>query len=163
VGTLLGLIVCSSFGNEALNLKDKIVEIATSNQETAFNKIGALEFLAVTNSVTNKKLHAQDITSSLYNANIISEALLYLNSMAMLKEKKEYKFQIDNTNLSSSINNDGKVKNRLNYLYSIPNDTVTNIIEVGNYDLLKVLSKRGLVCFLADYRTRNKHNITPFE
>ena len=27
----------------------------------------------------------------------------------------------------------------------------------------KYLSKRGLVCFLADYRTKNKHNTTPFE
>ena len=27
----------------------------------------------------------------------------------------------------------------------------------------KYFSKRGLVCFLADYRTRNEHNTSPFE
>ncbi len=114
-----GLIVCSSFGSEALGMKSRISAIAESSGETNYNRMRALEFLALTKSTNDPELIAEAITNNMYNATSVTEALLYLNSMAMLKGRMDYKFEINSNNLSSSISQDNKVSDRLKYLYTV--------------------------------------------
>jgi len=105
------LIVCSSFGETAKEMKNLVQKIALTDTEN-INKVRAAEFLGIIRSS-----HPSNVmTSSLYAAQNIGEALLILNSITLMKSfHLDYKFNIDITKIPEVIKRDKEVKNRLSF------------------------------------------------
>lgn len=95
---------------------------------------------------------------------IILLCIVLINSICSAQEHVLYK-QIDTTKLFLEVH----YPERVDSSRSSPSMvfffgggwTGGNISQFRNH--AKYFSKRGIVCFLVDYRTKNKNNITPFE
>lgn len=107
-----GLIVCSSFGEQAIEFKSKINEIAISDS-VPVNQIRAYEYMGLYLDQNTLNLMA-DI---LYESNSIGEALLILNSMTLLTDSNlGYSASYNFEQLPENIKSYNDVKNRLDYL-----------------------------------------------
>ncbi len=91
-------------------------------------------------------------------------AILSGSFICSSQELYQYK-QIDTTQLFIEVHNPDQFDSSKNYPGLIfffgggwNGGNRYHFLEHANY-----FSKRGIVCFLADYRTRNKHKTTPFE
>ncbi len=80
------------------------------------------------------------------------------------QERRDYK-QIDTTKLSMEVFYPKKLDSSKSYPAMVfffgggwQGGTTSQFKNHATY-----FSKRGLICFLVDYRTKNKHNTTPFE
>jgi len=107
-----GLIVCTSFGKQAIGFEEKIREMA-QNDPISINKVRAFEFIGL----VMKENTLPKIASILYKSNEVGEALLILNTMTLLTDNKfgfksEYDFEL----LSNEVKKNGDIKNRINYL-----------------------------------------------
>lgn len=106
-----GLIVCSSFGEESIEMLPKIKELAEKDPELA-NRLRASEFLGLTDNGDPVKL----ICSVLYESQNATEALLILNSIVMLRDGHGYNFDIDIEKVAPNVKEESQVKRRLEYL-----------------------------------------------
>lgn len=106
------LITCSSFGKTALSLKHTISEIAHADSQ-AVNRVRAAEYLALTQQNDPVKI----MTTSLYRVDDPMEALLILNSIALVSaHPHDYRMRIDQTKLNKVVLDDKLVQWRLAYL-----------------------------------------------
>lgn len=106
------LIVCSTFGEKAVEFAPRIKEMAINDKES-INQVRALEFVGL---VLNEN-PLNDIAEILYKSNSIAEALLILNTMVLLTDNNfgynaEYNFE----QLPEKIKKHKDVENRLGYL-----------------------------------------------
>lgn len=107
-----GLIVCSSFGEQAIEFKSKINEIAI-NDSVPINQVRAYEYAGL--YLGQNTLN--DMADILYKSNSIGEALLILNSMTLLTDSNlGYSAAYNFEHLPENIKSYKNVKNRLDYL-----------------------------------------------
>jgi len=85
-----GLIVLSSFGEEARSFIEIAQQLARSDEENLV-RVRAAEFLALIDEVNPEAV----ILDSLANANNEVEAVIILNSVVLLRDFKGYEFSID--------------------------------------------------------------------
>lgn len=90
-----GLCVASAFGEEATCLS-KLIKAIEKDDAALVNKVRAAEFFAIAKG----KSPVASMTASLYASKDPVEALLILNSMALMADVNyNYKFNIDNSKL----------------------------------------------------------------
>ena len=105
------LIACSSFGHQAEILKNKIREIARTDN-VLLNKVRAAEFLGVIGIDPSAVM-----TEALYQSQDGTEALLILNSVVLMKDGPQaYSFNIDFSKLAPQVKENAQVGRRLEYL-----------------------------------------------
>ena len=106
------LNVCSSFGEEAQEFTEKIIEISNSDTEL-INKVKAAEFLGIIKAENPSIV----MTKALYNSKDKVEALLILNSVVLMHDFYDnYSFNIQEEKLNDVVKNSNQVKRRLAYL-----------------------------------------------
>ncbi|WP_215225578.1 sulfatase family protein [Echinicola shivajiensis] len=109
-----GIIVASSFGKEALGLKDTI-DLMASNDPEMMVRVRALEFLGL-NGLANP---VEEMTKALYQSNDGTEALLIMNSIVLMQDgEHQYKFEIDSNKISEEVKENEEAQRRLLYLTS---------------------------------------------
>jgi len=97
-----GLIVCSSFGEKAVDFELFVRQIAQKNPEL-INKVCAAEFLALIKSENPSKV----MVNALYETKDEVEALFILNSIVLMKDGGfDYLFDIKVENISANVKND---------------------------------------------------------
>ncbi|MFY0625807.1 MAG: sulfatase [Reichenbachiella sp.] len=107
-----GLIVCTTFGQEATKFSQRIQKILKVDEEL-INRVRASEFLAIISA----KNPTESMISSLYESTDAVESLLILNSMALLgSHKYGYSFDIDLDKLNEVVLDNNQVQRRLEYL-----------------------------------------------
>ena len=106
------IIVCSSFGEQAIGMEATIREISTIDSEL-INKVRAAEFLGIV-----KKLDPSLVmTNALYATEKPSEALLILNSIVLMTSSNyNYNFNIELDKMSKVVTEDPEVMRRLEFL-----------------------------------------------
>jgi arylsulfatase A-like enzyme len=106
------LIVCSSFGQESISFTSKIKEMAIHDKE-GINRVRAYEYMGL---VLNENT-LNNMADVLYKSKSKAEALLILNSMALLTDSNlGYRAKYNFEQLPKSIKQNTDVKNRLDYL-----------------------------------------------
>lgn len=105
-----GLIVCSSFGKEALPLTQSARQLCV--HPDLLVRTRAAEFLAIAGKVDQ----AAVITEALKETREPLEALLMLNSLVLLRDGYGIAFQLDEQELAPQVRNDAEVGRRLEYL-----------------------------------------------
>ena len=107
-----GLITCSSFGENAMELLPEIKLIAANDPEY-INKVRAAEFLGIAQVINP----AETMTNALYSSEDGAEATLILNSIVLMRDGEfKYPFDIKYTKISQSVREHESVKRRLDYL-----------------------------------------------
>ena len=106
------IIVCSTFGEQAIALAPVIRQMAIKDPEL-INRVRAAEFLGIV-----KKMDPSDVMRmALYESNKPSEALLILNSIVLMTSSKyNYNFDIELDRISKTVKEDSEVMRRLEYL-----------------------------------------------
>ena len=106
------IIVCSSFGEQAIGMETTIREISSDDPEL-INKVRAAEFLGIV-----KKLDPSSVmTNALYTSEKPSEALLILNSIVLMNSSDYgYNFNIELDKISKVVAEDSEVMRRLEFL-----------------------------------------------
>ena len=106
------IIVCSSFGEQAIGMETTIREISSDDPEL-INKVRAAEFLGIV-----KKLDPSSVmTNALYTSEKPSEALLILNSIVLMNSSDYgYNFNIELDKISKVVAEDPEVMRRLEFL-----------------------------------------------
>lgn len=106
------IIVCSSFGEQAIGMETTIREISSDDPEL-INKVRAAEFLGIV-----KKLDPSLVmTNALYTSEKPSEALLILNSIVLMNSSDYgYNFNIELDKISKVVAEDPEVMRRLEFL-----------------------------------------------
>nr|WP_281503837.1 sulfatase [Arenibacter sp. F26102] len=106
------LIACSTFGQQAIGMESQIREMA-SHDTALINRVRAAEYLGIV-----KKLDPSNVmTSSLYESEKPSEALLILNSIVLMESGNyNYKFNIQLDSISITVAEDSEVQLRFKYL-----------------------------------------------
>ncbi|MEG3656741.1 sulfatase-like hydrolase/transferase [Arenibacter palladensis] len=106
------IIVCSTFGKQAMLMEPKIKTMATKDPER-INRVRAAEFLAMVKQFDPSAI----MTKALYESYKPSEALLILNSMVLLNSGKfNYNFDIHLDQISKVVSEDSEVMRRLEFL-----------------------------------------------
>ncbi|UNZ00373.1 sulfatase [Zhouia spongiae] len=106
------LISCSIFGKEALPLKPAIATIM-QNDSLPINKVRAAEFMGITKTEDPSAV----MTQALYNCPDPVEALLILNSIALMHDAPyNFKFKINKDLINPAVVKDQEVNRRLKYL-----------------------------------------------
>jgi len=106
------LIVCSTFGEKAIEFAPKIKDMAKNDSEP-INRIRALEFAGL---VLNEN-PLNDMAQILYKSNSIAESLLILNSMVLLTDNHfDYSATYHFEQLPEKFKNYTDIKNRIEYL-----------------------------------------------
>lgn len=105
------LISCTSFGNQAQELSNRIEKVLNEDAYV-LNQVRAAEFLAV----TGNKSAASGLTTLLYRTEIKHEALQILNTIVLLQDFYGYAFQIDTKKMSPKIADAKIIASRLEYL-----------------------------------------------
>ncbi len=106
------IIVCSSFGKQAMLMEPKIKTMATKDPER-INRVRAAEFLAILRQLDPSEI----MTKALYESEKPSEALLILNSMVLMNSGKfNYNFDIHLDQISKVVSEDSEVMRRLEFL-----------------------------------------------
>ncbi len=107
-----GLINSSIFRKEAKLLVPIIQKIAKSDPQI-LNRVRAAEFLAMSKLADPAPI----MIKGLYESKITTEALMVLNSMALLKSHlHNYTFDVDETKVDAEVAKDIEIQNRLEYL-----------------------------------------------
>lgn len=107
-----GLIVCTTFKEEAITLAPLAKTVAQTDPEP-INRVRAAEFLGIIKAENP----VQVITDALYQAQNGTEALLILNSIVLLRDgDSKYIFEIDRNKISEEVKENEEVKRRLAYL-----------------------------------------------
>ncbi|NOR27953.1 MAG: sulfatase-like hydrolase/transferase [Lutibacter sp.] len=106
------LIVCSSFGESAIELTPIIKQISILDTELV-NKVRAAEFLGIVKA----KNPSEIMLKALYETNDEIEALLILNSIVLMKDGfSKYSFSIELEKIAVNVSGNKVVKQRLSYL-----------------------------------------------
>ena len=106
------LIVCSSFGSRAKDQLEIVKKIATSDSEL-INQVRAAEYMALL-KVKNPK---EVMLRALYASKSKAEALLILNSIAFVKDKRlGYRFPIEKSKVLPSFLGNRDINERLTYI-----------------------------------------------
>ena len=106
------IIVCSTFGKQAMLMEAKIKTMATKDPER-INRVRAAEFLAMVKQLDPSAI----MTKALYESEKPSEALLILNSMVLMNSGKfNYNFDIHLDQISKVVSEDSEVLRRLEFL-----------------------------------------------
>jgi hypothetical protein len=106
------IIVCSTFGEKAMAVAPIIGPMATKDPEP-MNRVRAAEFLAI----SKKSDPSAVMTKALYGSDKPSEALLILNSIALMTSGKyNYRFNIELEKISKAVAEDSEVMRRLEFL-----------------------------------------------
>ncbi|WP_200975088.1 sulfatase [Echinicola sp. 20G] len=106
------LIVASSFGQEAKEMQVTIKSIALNDPEK-INRVRAAEFLGLLKLENPAPIMLQ----ALYNSSDGNEALLILNSIALMQDGSgKYAFDIDTNKIHDEVKSNEEVKRRLLYL-----------------------------------------------
>ena len=106
------IIVCSTFGEQAMAMGAKIKSITTKDPEL-LNRVRAAEFMAIMKQSDPSAV----MTNALYKSDKPSEALLILNSVVLMNSSNyNYTFDIDLNKISKVVAEDSEVKLRLKYL-----------------------------------------------
>jgi len=106
------IIVCSTFGEQASGMGDKIRPMATKDPEL-INRVRAAEFLAIIEQSDPSAV----MTKALYESDRPSEALLILNSMVLMNSGNyNYNFDIHLDKISTEVAENSEVMRRLKYL-----------------------------------------------
>lgn len=109
------IIVCSTFGKQAMALAPIIGSMATKDPELT-NRVRAAEFLAISKQSDPSAV----MTKALYGSDKPSEALLILNSIALMTSGKyNYIFNIEMDKISKTVAEDPEVLRRLEFLKSL--------------------------------------------
>ncbi|GIZ09553.1 sulfatase [Flavobacterium sp. UMI-01] len=107
-----GLIVATSFGEQAKSLTSQITTLMKSDTEI-INRVRAAEFLAI---VAHQNT-SQPILEALYQSKKETEALLILNSIVLLKDfYQKYPFQLELEKIDKKVRENYTVGRRLEYL-----------------------------------------------
>ncbi len=108
-----GLIVCSAFGKEAVEFKERAMLLC--QDPDLLVRTRAAEFLGL--SGLDDPVPA--ILEALYSSQDGVEALLILNSLVLLMDgPRAYKFELDSERLSRAVSGDPQVQRRLEYIHS---------------------------------------------
>ncbi|GAB1857187.1 sulfatase [Flavobacteriaceae bacterium MHTCC 0001] len=106
------IITCSNFSESAKPFIDKVKTISEEDTEL-INRVRAAEFLGLI-KVENP---VNVMTNALYNSRDVTEAVLILNSMALMHDTPHnYNFNIESDKLDPEILKMFHVENRLKYL-----------------------------------------------
>lgn len=106
-----GLIVCSTFGEEASEFVQRIEELC--QHKDLLVRTRAAEFLGLT-ALGNP---VPVLTGALYQSYDEVEALLILNSLVLLKDgPHSYKFTLEEEKLAPQVREDAEVERRLDYV-----------------------------------------------
>jgi len=106
------LIVCSSFSNSASELIPLVKQLSKSDTEL-INRVRAAEFLGIIDVENPSEI----MIKSLYETKNITEALLILNSIVLMKDGvSQYSFPIKLEKIAVNVRENKVVKQRLNYL-----------------------------------------------
>ncbi|MCK0192426.1 sulfatase [Arenibacter sp. F20364] len=106
------IIVCSSFGEQAIGMEATIRKISTKDSEL-INKVRAAEFLGIVKKSDPSLL----MTNALYATEKPSEALLILNSIVLMNSGDYgYNFNIELDKMSKVVSEDSEVMRRLEFL-----------------------------------------------
>lgn len=106
-----GLIVCSAFGEEALEFTERAGELC--RHEDLLVRTRAAEFLGLTGSGDPVPV----ITGALYQCEDGVEALLILNSLVVLRDGPfSYQFSLEEGKLAPEVRGDAEVQRRLDYI-----------------------------------------------
>ncbi|SMG50615.1 sulfatase-like hydrolase/transferase [Arenibacter troitsensis] len=106
------IIVCSTFGKQAMSLAPKIKAMANKDTER-INRVRAAEFLAILKQLDPSAI----MTKALYESDKPSEALLILNAMVLMNSGKfNYNFDIHLDQISKVVSEDSEVMRRLEFL-----------------------------------------------
>jgi arylsulfatase A-like enzyme len=106
------IIVCSSFGQEAIGMEATIEEISTDDPEL-INRVRAAEFLGI----VQKSDPSAVMTNALYASEKPSEALLILNSIVLMSSHNyNYNFNIQLDKIFKVVAEDSEVMRRLEFL-----------------------------------------------
>ncbi|WP_298537393.1 sulfatase [uncultured Algibacter sp.] len=106
------LITCSNFGKDAKYFTEKIKTISILDTEE-INKVRAAEFLGIIGAQSPVKI----MSNSLYSVSDCAEALLILNSMALMNDGPyNYEFNIDIKKIDKTIIQDKQTSRRIAYL-----------------------------------------------
>jgi hypothetical protein len=106
------LIVCSTFGNEAAEMKSQIEKLASADSEL-MNRVRAAEFLGLTRMGDP----VESMQNALYECQDDTEALLILNSIVLMQDlHHNYSFDIKLEKITESVRNSPQVKRRLEYI-----------------------------------------------
>ena len=106
-----GLIVCSTFGSKASGFFEKARSIV-QHDSVGLVRMRAAEFLAM-----NKQANpAAVFERAIYESKSGIEATLIANSMVLLKDKFQYRFNLDLEKISPELKKDWFFKRRLEYL-----------------------------------------------
>ncbi|WP_152285437.1 sulfatase family protein [Flavicella marina] len=92
------IITCSSFGTKAISLTKKLEKIEANDPEL-INSVRAAEYLGI----IGKKNPANSMTTALYNSKDSTEALLILNSIVLMRDGYNYKFNIDRSRINPNV------------------------------------------------------------
>ncbi|WP_339707393.1 sulfatase [uncultured Kriegella sp.] len=106
------LIACSTFKDEANTFAPQAKKITQTDPEP-INRVRAAEFLGIIKAESPVEV----MTDALYSTKDGTEALLILNSIALLSDgDSKYIFQIDRNKISEEVKENEEVKRRLAYL-----------------------------------------------
>lgn len=107
-----GIIVCSTFGEQAAEFVPIAKEISQSDSEF-INKVRAAEFMGLIKAANPREV----MTQALYDSQDETEVLLILNSIVLMHDMHHnYAFNIDPEKISERIRTAGQVSRRLRYL-----------------------------------------------
>ena len=107
-----GLIVCSTYGDEASELADIIEQISKGDSEP-INRVRAAEYFGLTGT----KDPVEVMLQALYETDEEAEALLILNCVVLMKDgAQKYQFDIQSNKLQEPVRNSQQVQRRLEYL-----------------------------------------------
>jgi len=108
-----GLIVCSCFGEEALEYENEARSLCT--HQDLLVRTRAAEFLGL----TGRENPVSVITGALHESEDGIEALLFLNSLVLLMDGPyEYKFSLTDRDFKQVVLDEPQVQRRLEYIYS---------------------------------------------
>lgn len=109
------LIVCSSFGEKAIELVTKAEELAQNDPERLV-RVRAAEFLGL----IGKGSPVDVMTKALYSTEDLAEAVLILNSIVLMVDSQPgYSFALKAENIAQIVKEDEKAKERLKYLKAL--------------------------------------------
>ena len=106
-----GLVVCSRFADKALKYSERIKTLAASDEEL-INRVRAAEFLGI----VRVEDPSDYIRAALYESIDPNEALLILNSIVLMQDGYNYKFELESEKIHEAVANEAQVKRRLEYL-----------------------------------------------